>query len=435
MSVYQITWRSLLVSFCFIFILPAGQARQAYEEQPYGYSQPKGSHGRQDRNQPSQKQRYTDPSPQYKTQPPKYRAPKQQTNERATRERPRAKTERRETHRQREQQTTRDQRRAQHADSTSSRDNERKRRHDEGQYQDNKRSKSQERDKREKTRTKKDGSDSTRNRDHRSERERHTERRSDNDRRRDQRTDREHRQPRPQDSKSRDRQHRTDRDHARTSSSIKQRYSSHDNYYRRYHTSKKHRYNRHYHRHETYRYHTHYLAPIRYHYHHIGYHVRVLPRSYITVFVSGLPYFYFSGVFYRHHLDGYVVVRAPIGAYIDVLPVGFISFQLSGIYYYYVNDTYYLWDNDLETYIVVAKPYGAEKAIEEATSGRLFVYPNEGQSEEQQATDRYECHRWAVHETGIDPTLEDQDVLTRKEERDYKRALTACLEGRGYTVK
>ncbi len=34
----------------------------------------------------------------------------------------------------------------------------------------------------------------------------------------------------------------------------------------------------------------------------------------------------------------------------------------------------------------------------------LFVYPSQGQSQEQQSRDRYECHIWAVQQTGFDPT-------------------------------
>jgi outer membrane lipoprotein SlyB len=34
----------------------------------------------------------------------------------------------------------------------------------------------------------------------------------------------------------------------------------------------------------------------------------------------------------------------------------------------------------------------------------LFVYPGKGQSEQQLSNDRYECHRWAVGETGFDPS-------------------------------
>jgi len=34
----------------------------------------------------------------------------------------------------------------------------------------------------------------------------------------------------------------------------------------------------------------------------------------------------------------------------------------------------------------------------------LYVYPSAGQSQEQQDRDRYECHDWAVSQTGFDPT-------------------------------
>ena len=34
----------------------------------------------------------------------------------------------------------------------------------------------------------------------------------------------------------------------------------------------------------------------------------------------------------------------------------------------------------------------------------LVVYPAKGQSDEQQSKDRFECHTWAVKQTGFDPT-------------------------------
>lgn len=34
---------------------------------------------------------------------------------------------------------------------------------------------------------------------------------------------------------------------------------------------------------------------------------------------------------------------------------------------------------------------------------QVFAYPNAGQSQEQQNKDRYECHQWAVAQTGFDP--------------------------------
>jgi hypothetical protein len=39
-----------------------------------------------------------------------------------------------------------------------------------------------------------------------------------------------------------------------------------------------------------------------------------------------------------------------------------------------------------------------------ALGGELYIYPNKGQSPEQESRDRYDCHTWAVQQTGVDPT-------------------------------
>lgn len=39
-----------------------------------------------------------------------------------------------------------------------------------------------------------------------------------------------------------------------------------------------------------------------------------------------------------------------------------------------------------------------------ALGADLYIYPNKGQSPEQQSRDRYDCHTWAVQQTGVDPT-------------------------------
>ena len=36
---------------------------------------------------------------------------------------------------------------------------------------------------------------------------------------------------------------------------------------------------------------------------------------------------------------------------------------------------------------------------------KVYFYPNNGQSDEQQDRDRYECHSWGVRQTGFDPSL------------------------------
>ncbi|MGD0276238.1 MAG: hypothetical protein ABSB79_09315 [Syntrophales bacterium] len=71
----------------------------------------------------------------------------------------------------------------------------------------------------------------------------------------------------------------------------------------------------------------------------------------------------------------------------------------------------------------------------EQPSMQLFVYPRKGQSEKLQAKDRYECHRWAVGQTNYDPTQPAGGVPSVQKGADYNRAMTACLDARGYTAK
>jgi hypothetical protein len=65
----------------------------------------------------------------------------------------------------------------------------------------------------------------------------------------------------------------------------------------------------------------------------------------------------------------------------------------------------------------------------------MFVYPRKGQSEKQQADDRYQCHRWAVNQTNYDPTQPPDGIPSAQQNSDYQRAMGACLDARGYTVK
>ena len=93
--------------------------------------------------------------------------------------------------------------------------------------------------------------------------------------------------------------------------------------------------------------------------------------------------------------------------------------------------------------LVTAQAHGAEDLR------ALRVEPLRGQSPEQLRRDRYECHNWAVEQTGQTPVGMSSDEAVRAEEKtrraeraeraageppqsDYLRALTACLEGRGY---
>ena len=77
-------------------------------------------------------------------------------------------------------------------------------------------------------------------------------------------------------------------------------------------------------------------------------------------------------------------------------------------------------------------------SIQQSTSERLFVYPRQGQSQELQAKDTYECHNWAAGQTNYDPTQPSADISGSQavqKRADYNSAMTACLDARGYTAK
>jgi hypothetical protein len=54
---------------------------------------------------------------------------------------------------------------------------------------------------------------------------------------------------------------------------------------------------------------------------------------------------------------------------------------------------------------------------------KLFVYPANGQSTDQLDRDRYECHTWAVQQTGVDPSRPDAP--------SYARVVVAPAPGTG----
>lgn len=172
------------------------------------------------------------------------------------------------------------------------------------------------------------------------------------------------------------------------------------------------------------------------HYNPPGFRAQRLPDRYDPVRLRNRTYFYHLGTFYEpYRSGGYVVVHAPIGARVGYLPPGYLSFYIGPRHYFYANLTYYLWDDHYNDYVVVKEPEGAENYVVDAAQNQdttFFVYPAKGQSDELRDRDRYECYLWAVDQTGFDPS--DPEGNTDKQ-RDYRRAISACLEGRGYTVK
>jgi hypothetical protein len=219
----------------------------------------------------------------------------------------------------------------------------------------------------------------------------------------------------------------------------------------------------------------------RYHHDHYypprGYRFSVLP-PHPRMIVHGGQQFYFSGgVWYRPVQNSYVVVRPPIGIVVPVLPPFYTRVWVGPYPYYYANDVYYV--SNPQGYAVVDQPAGTiamapppgmpvppDDAVTElgpvnngvqqnapvppvsaapapvpvpaapavtvaqSRSNQLFIYPRQGQNADQQNRDRSECNNWAASQTGRDPA--NSGGLA---DPDYQRALGACLDGRGYTVK
>ncbi len=170
-----------------------------------------------------------------------------------------------------------------------------------------------------------------------------------------------------------------------------------------------------------------------------GASARILPEGYQPYFYGGRSFYFSGGVWYAPRGPGFVVVRPPAGLIISVLPPYYSTVWIGGLPYYYANDVYYTWDPTQNSYVVVDPPANADQPSPPPPSVQqdLIGYPKNGQTSEQQAADRYECHRWAKGQTGFDPT-QPGGVLpsdSASAHSAYNRAMAACLTGRGYEVK
>jgi hypothetical protein len=73
-------------------------------------------------------------------------------------------------------------------------------------------------------------------------------------------------------------------------------------------------------------------------------------------------------------------------------------------------------------------------AISDTSVAGMLIYPSKGQSPEQQKRDEYECHQWAVQQTGFDPTQATQSSQHQSATRRggvVRGALGGALLGAG----
>jgi hypothetical protein len=135
------------------------------------------------------------------------------------------------------------------------------------------------------------------------------------------------------------------------------------------------------------------------------------------------------------------VVAPPPGLVISVLPPYYSTVWFGGVPYYYADNVYYSWQPDQNGYAVVDPPDNADAPsppppAADTPPTDLMIYPKNGQSKEQQAADQYECNNWAKGQTGFDPTQPGGGVSGNVDaaRNNYDRAMSACLQGRGYQV-
>ncbi|HKI62461.1 MAG TPA: DUF6515 family protein [Mariprofundaceae bacterium] len=169
-----------------------------------------------------------------------------------------------------------------------------------------------------------------------------------------------------------------------------------------------------------------------------GHIERRLPRGYLTLHHHGDPYYFWDGIWYSRSGLGFIVVAPPFGIVVPVLPPYYTTVWVGGIPYYYAGGAYYVWQPARQGYVVTEPPAESSVVTQSQNAEQFYVYPKNGQSTEQQAQDRYECHRWAVDQTGFDPSQPAADLTASQrvsKRADYRRAISACLDARGYSVK
>ncbi len=178
-----------------------------------------------------------------------------------------------------------------------------------------------------------------------------------------------------------------------------------------------------------------------------------LPAGSVGVAYRGGRYYFHGGVWFRAQGPGFIVVAPPLGIVVPLLPPAYTTLWIAGAPYYYANGTYYAPAGDAG-YAVVAPPPGADTApgfgtdpgqdappmaqatpvppppppgstpATGATAAEPIIYPRNGQSAEQTESDRRECNRWATTQPNA---VADAGV--------FQRAVEACMDGRGYTLR
>jgi hypothetical protein len=162
-----------------------------------------------------------------------------------------------------------------------------------------------------------------------------------------------------------------------------------------------------------------------------GHVVDRVPPGHYRVPWRGSDYFFSEGYWYRPYGSRYVMVAPPYGVRVSYLPDFAEQVWIGSMLYFLAAGTYYLFYASAQTYEVVPPPQVQQAPL--ANPYDVIAYPAYGQSPEQQARDHYECHAWAVGQSGFDPAMVTY-AQPQQAVDGYRGALAACLRGRGYSV-
>ena len=181
----------------------------------------------------------------------------------------------------------------------------------------------------------------------------------------------------------------------------------------------------------------------RYHHDHyypaVGFVAPGLPRGSLSIGFGGGSYWFSGGVWYQPWARGFRVIVPPVGILVPLLPLDYVTLRIGGAPYYYANGVYY--SAAPGGYVVVNPPPQADGAVAQPSPPPApprpdpIFYPRNGQSPQQQGQDKFECHNWAKGQTGFDPTSQASSGASPATRSAYGRAMAACLDARGYTVR
>ncbi len=160
-----------------------------------------------------------------------------------------------------------------------------------------------------------------------------------------------------------------------------------------------------------------------------------LPRGYRNYSWNDRPYYTFGGSWYRPYGSSYIAIGAPYGLFVSSLPGYSASFYYGNTRYYYYDDTYYTYEPERRGYVVARSPYGddEDKGDYDQALDEGHVHLSIACPERPAAGGR----SLRVPPLGSLPialrSVDDEYDRTRRD--GYVRAMTACLTGRGYSVR